>query len=144
MRRKPIFYKLALLIVVLLLPLAALNTYTNEVSDKVIRQQIEDSTSSRLSLFTKQLDSNIEQLNMISGYILRDPTVKEMSVISFDSEIFDRVKTIATVQEKMGLLSYSNKWKNEISLYFPPAEASYYSWQRSGSPTRRIKNRCRS
>ncbi|MDK8189915.1 histidine kinase [Paenibacillus sp. UMB7766-LJ446] len=120
MRRKPIFYKLALLIVVLLLPLAALNTYTNEVSDKVIRQQIEDSTSSRLSLFTKQLDSNIEQLNMISGYILRDPTVKEMSVISFDSEIFDRVKTIATVQEKMGLLSYSNKWKNEISLYFPP------------------------
>ncbi|MEQ4486455.1 sensor histidine kinase [Cohnella silvisoli] len=107
------------LIVVLLLPVMTLYIYFNKVSESNTKREIQNSALGRLAFFLSQVEANVDRMTFSAGQISRDPSLLELQVINLGIDYFDKVKTVNSLYQKVQMLSSSNKWDNQITVYVP-------------------------
>ncbi|MFB9325573.1 sensor histidine kinase [Paenibacillus aurantiacus] len=114
-----VFTKITLLILLLLIPVISLYTYSNRESVKVIEHEIQSGTTNRLSFFASQVESTIYQLSLYGVSIGQDSSIQEYQRPDFAEQPYERVKLSVSILEKMNLYNAASKWHSEITLYFP-------------------------
>ncbi|MFC0214924.1 sensor histidine kinase [Paenibacillus chartarius] len=113
--RLNIFSKIVILLLLLLCPILILYGLTNQITNRVVQEQIESANLNQLSFFLHQLDANIEQLSMFPVILGYDPYIREY-IDQSGSPGYDRLKAQSRIQEKLSLQSVSGGWRNELTL----------------------------
>jgi two-component system, sensor histidine kinase YesM len=116
--RFTIFNKIVILIVLLLVPIILIYSYSNKVSVDVVQDEIRSSHMNQLSFFLHQMDSNAEQLSMFPVILSSDPYIREY-VDKRPLSLYARLIEQSRLREKLGLQGVSSGWTNELSLYIP-------------------------
>ncbi|MFC4100340.1 sensor histidine kinase [Paenibacillus xanthanilyticus] len=114
-----VFTKITLLILLLLIPVLTLYTYSNRESVKVIEHEIQSGTTNRLSFFASQVEATIYQLSLYGVSIGQDSSIQEYQRPDFAGQPYERVKLSVSILEKMNLYNAASKWHSDITLYFP-------------------------
>ncbi|TBL76533.1 sensor histidine kinase [Paenibacillus thalictri] len=114
-----IFNKIAVLIVLLLVPILLLYSYSYRTSLRVIEHEIEDSNLNKLAFLTSQVELTLDQLSMLSVIISRDPALKDYLDKKAASNSFDQLRLDMSIVDKLTLQSATSIWINEFSIYFP-------------------------
>ncbi|MBB3108846.1 two-component system sensor histidine kinase YesM [Paenibacillus phyllosphaerae] len=126
-----VFTKITLLILLLLIPVISLYTYSNRESVNVIESEIQRSTTNRLSFFASQVEATIYQLALYGVSIGQDSSIQEYQRPDYAGMPYERVKLSVAILEKMNLYNAASKWHSEITLYFPRVRevlsTDYYS-----------------
>jgi len=113
------FSKMILLIILLILPIVIIYSYTNHISVSVIRQELQDKNLNRLSFFTSQIDNIVEQLSILSIIVSRDSSVKKLGESDTLPDTYSRLLAQEDVIQKLSLLSVTSSWKNSLIIYLP-------------------------
>ncbi|WP_240416025.1 sensor histidine kinase [Paenibacillus periandrae] len=113
------FSKMVVLIVLFILPVVMIYSYTNYVSVNTIRQELEDKSLSRLSFFTSQIDNIVDQLSTLSIIVSKDSSVKKLGEAVALASSFQQLEAQEEVIQKLGLLSVTSSWKNSLIIYLP-------------------------
>ncbi|WP_010270538.1 sensor histidine kinase [Paenibacillus senegalensis] len=119
MSRKPtIFSKMIVILVLLLVPVMILYSYTNRVSVQVVEDEIQANSLGQLSFFLQQFDATIEQLAMYTVILSADPHIRKL-MDQNESVSYDHLREQYRINKKLSLQSVSSSWLNEITLYLP-------------------------
>lgn len=113
-----IFTKVILIIIILLLPIVFLFTYSNQESIKTIEEQIDISNNNRMAYFMDQLDASVNKIMVFPYIIFEDPDIIKMQYDEFEDR-YDYYKTYDAISQKINMFSMSNQWMNRIVLHFP-------------------------
>ncbi|MDN4524153.1 sensor histidine kinase [Fictibacillus fluitans] len=116
-----IFTKINLLIVAMLLPILLLYIYSNRVGTDVVENEISKSSKGQLLYFQSQLDANINRLSLFPNLLVEDPDVLRQQNEFLKSDILDldAITVIKQIQYKLGILSNSTNWRNQLFVYSP-------------------------
>lgn len=129
--RLNVFTKVTLLIVLLLILMLSLYTYSNQQSIRVIEHEIETNTMNRLTTFAESVESNIYQLALYGISIGQDSSIQEYQRPDFKDSPYEQVKLNRAILEKINLYNAASKWHSTITLYFPRMKqvisTDYYS-----------------
>jgi two-component system sensor histidine kinase YesM len=120
-----IFSKILILVILLLIPILLLYSFSNRITNQVIQEQIQTSNLNQLSFFMNQLDSNIENLSISPVIFGNDPYVREFIDKTVPS--YDILKAQSRMTEKLGLQSVSNAWSNDLTLVLPKERTIFSS-----------------
>ncbi|SFD65058.1 two-component system, sensor histidine kinase YesM [Paenibacillus catalpae] len=118
-RRLSIFNKMALTIVLLLVPVLLLYSYSNRISTGVVEEQMRSSNLSKLIFFMDQLDGTMENLSMFPVILSDDPHIRDFLSPAPGEPESGMLKAQARVTEKLGLQSVSSPWSNDLTFAFP-------------------------
>jgi two-component system sensor histidine kinase YesM len=127
-KRLNIFSKVVLLIVLLLVPIIILYSFSNHVSVGVVENEIRSRNLNRLSIFQNQIDSEIEKL---SSYLLALSADTDISIYK-SIELYNDYEALqikSRILEKMNLYRAQNNWASEINLYSVNAKEAIGSVQ---------------
>lgn len=116
-----IFKKIYLLIVLFLIPVLGLYYYSNQISVEVVEQEINNRDLNKLNYVLSQLESDFEQLSLISLALVQDPDIhkyvnSDVFVNTFRDD-YELVELKVKIMEKISLLSLLNHWRNGIFVY---------------------------
>ncbi|AFH61170.1 sensor histidine kinase [Paenibacillus caseinilyticus] len=113
------FVKINLILLMLLLPLFALNYYSNETSNQVVRNEILRSSETYLSLLTNQIDTTVNQMSTFALGMGRDSAVRSYLNYEDFQQPYDKLVVVSNILEKLKLNSSSMPWRNQITVYKP-------------------------
>ncbi|KRF02435.1 hypothetical protein ASG89_24510 [Paenibacillus sp. Soil766] len=113
-----IFSKILILLVLLLIPIVMLYSFTNRITNNVVQDQIQSSNLNQLSFFMHQLDADVERLAMSPVILGSDPYVREY-IDKHNSPEYDMLKEQSRIIEKLSLQSVSSGWVNELTIAIP-------------------------
>ncbi len=110
-----IFSRILILVILLLIPILLLYSYSNFITKNVVQDQIQTSNLNQLTFFMHQLDSEMERLSMFPVILGNDPHIREF-IDHLDIYPTDRLKAESRITEKLSLQSVSSGWSNELTL----------------------------
>ncbi|KRF30541.1 hypothetical protein ASG93_27830 [Paenibacillus sp. Soil787] len=113
-----IFSKILILLVLLLIPIVLLYSYTNRITNNVVQDQIQSSNLNQLSFFMHQLDVDVERLAMSPVILGSDPYIREF-IDRNESPDYDMLKEQSRIIQKLSLQSVSSGWVNELTIAIP-------------------------
>ncbi|TXK74852.1 sensor histidine kinase [Paenibacillus sp. N3.4] len=113
-----IFSKILILLVLLLIPIVLLYSYTNRIANNVVQDQIQSSNLNQLSFFMHQLDVDVERLAMSPVILGSDPYVREY-IDRNESPDYDMLREQSRIIQKLSLQSVSSGWVNELTIAIP-------------------------
>jgi two-component system, sensor histidine kinase YesM len=113
-----IFSKILILLVLLLIPILVLYSFTNRITNNVVQDQIQSSNLNQLSFFLHQLDSNVERLAMSPVILGSDPYIREFIDRSGNPD-YDMLKEQSRIIEKLSLQSVASGWLNDLTIVVP-------------------------
>lgn len=113
-----IFSKILILLVLLLIPIVLLYSYTNRITNNVVQDQIQSSNLNQLSFFMHQLDGDVERLAMSPVILGSDPYIREY-IDRNESPDYDMLKEQSRIIQKLSLQSVSSGWVNELTIAIP-------------------------
>ncbi|MFC4597256.1 sensor histidine kinase [Cohnella hongkongensis] len=117
--KKSIFRKIVILIVLLLIPILALYSYSYLTSVNVVRKSVDELNWSRLSFFMSQLELYTDELSKSAVLVGRDPSVAEYIRDRDRTTRFEAFKKRSDVEKKLSLQIAVSGWVNQQTLYFP-------------------------
>lgn len=116
-----IFKKIYVLIILFLIPVLGLYYYSNQISVEVVEQEINNRDLNKLNYVLSQLESDFEQLSLISLALVEDPDIhKYVNSDVFSSTFkddYDLVEMKVKIMEKISFLNLLNHWRNGIFVY---------------------------
>jgi len=118
MFKQNIFRKIVLILVLLLIPILSLYSWSTQISTEIVREQVETSNLNQLTFLMKQLDANIEQLAMFPVLLSYDPYIREY-IDRRQPDLLDALRAEYRIAEKLSLQSVSNSWQNDVSILLP-------------------------
>ncbi|MCM3626734.1 sensor histidine kinase [Paenibacillus glycanilyticus] len=119
-KERSLFSKLVGALILLLVPVLIVSVYSNRVNERVITQQIKESSTGRVSTLAAQMDHIIMQMETYSQMLIRDPNVIEFQDLSLlTNSYYEQVKRKKVIQDKLYLQSASTNWVNDITVYSP-------------------------
>ncbi|BFT75975.1 sensor histidine kinase [Paenibacillus sp. P36] len=113
-----IFSKILIMLILLLIPIVLLYSYTNRITNNVVQDQIQSSNLNQLSFFMHQLDADVERLAMSPVILGSDPYMREY-INRSDSPDYDVLKEQSRMIQKLSLQSVSSGWVNELTVAIP-------------------------
>ncbi|GLX71279.1 sensor histidine kinase [Paenibacillus glycanilyticus] len=143
-RRLSIFDKIALTILLLLVPVLLLYGYSNRISTGVVEEQMRSSNLSKLVFFMDQMDQVMENLSMFPVILSDDPHIRDfMSPASVETES-GLLMAQSRVTEKLSLQSVSSPWSNDLTFVYPEknlvlSSNIYLNGSEVSSPNRKLQ-----
>jgi two-component system, sensor histidine kinase YesM len=116
--RLNIFNKILIMVMLLLMPILLLYSFSNRTANQVIQEEIQSSNLNHLTFFLYQIDSAIENLSMFPVILSLDPHIREY-VQRKGETAAEALKAESRITEKLGLQSVSSSWSNDLSIYIP-------------------------
>ncbi|MBW7453693.1 sensor histidine kinase [Paenibacillus sepulcri] len=122
--------KAILFILVLMLPIIVIYTFSQQESSNVVGEQVDLVNKNRLSYYLNQLDSTVDQASFFSIILMNDPDMIYFATRYPADSGYDRYVVLKTIEEKLGLFSgaVANKWNSRITIYFPPSRTVVSSY----------------
>lgn len=118
-------------IIIVLLPIALIFGYTNQISVDVIEKELQEKSLKRLSFFAAQIDSTVNQLSVLSIALSRDPGLRGLSLNEAVPDDYEKLEQQEEFIQKMSQLSATSSWMNRLSIYFPASRqvisSDYYA-----------------
>ncbi|WP_168118812.1 histidine kinase [Paenibacillus sp. HB172176] len=121
-RNRPIFLRINLVILILLIPAVILYTYFSRTSLQVIDRQMSDYNESRLLFLKSQIESNADRLSFSSSVLARDSSILDLQLSILTKDYYAMIDYQTQVKEKLYLQSLSSTWANTLSVYLPDIE----------------------
>ncbi|WP_036717830.1 cache domain-containing sensor histidine kinase [Paenibacillus harenae] len=118
-RNRPIFLKINLVILILLIPAVILYTYFSRTSFEVIDKQMSEYNESQLLFLKSQIESNAERLSFSSSVLARDSSILDLQRSLLTKDYYGMIDFQTQVKEKLYLQSFSSNWTNSLSVYLP-------------------------
>ncbi|WP_167859777.1 sensor histidine kinase [Paenibacillus cymbidii] len=116
------FTKVVVIFLLLLIPVIALYTYSNQVSVAVVRDAVKTINFNQLSFLGKQMDGQVERLSTNAILYANDPMTQELQYETMSGDTSDRINTIRIIQDHINLQAEISSWNADISLYFRTAQ----------------------
>jgi len=116
-----IFRRLILMLVLLILPILILYTYSNHVSVNAVRNEVKESNLQHLSFLLKQAEMTVEQLTLAANTIGRFQVVDDLIHINEKTSNYEKVVIKQDILEKLRLSGASSNWTNQFTVYSPSA-----------------------
>ncbi|MFD0670699.1 sensor histidine kinase [Cohnella sp. GCM10027633] len=116
-----IFRRLILMLVLLMIPILILYTYSNRVSVDVVRNEVKESNLQHLSFLLKQAEMTVEQLTLAANTIGSFQVVDDLIHINEKETNYEKVVIKQDIIEKLRLSGASSNWTNQFTVYSPSA-----------------------
>ena len=111
------FKKVNILILMLLIPVFVLYTYSYQENVGVLKDQIQSYRLSQLTFLDNQIGTNVEQLSTMSNVMIKDPSVKDLRDLDLYGDYINVLRLKQTISEKLNLQSVANTFSSSISVY---------------------------
>lgn len=121
-KSRPIFVKMNLIILLILVPAVILYTYFSTSSMQVIDSQMKAYKESQLLFLKSQIESNVERLSLSSNVLARDSSILDLHISILTKDYYSMIEHQTLVKDKLYLQSLSSHWLNELSVYLPDIE----------------------
>ncbi|WP_231891454.1 sensor histidine kinase [Paenibacillus swuensis] len=113
-----IFTKVLSLLLLFLIPVVLLYTFTYNSSINVIQQQIVENQNGKLKFMVNQVSSQLQQLMDINILLSRDADAKEFAELNSDQySTYDWVNIVRRLQNKLSYQSTLSSWKNDVRIF---------------------------
>ncbi|ANE48500.1 hypothetical protein SY83_21920 [Paenibacillus swuensis] len=112
------FSRTLILLLFIFMTFAMMFWYSNAISMKVTRQQIQELNLNRLSNFLREIDEEANRLVSMAITIARDPYIQSLQV-PMDLTIYNEITSVNAVEQKLTLQPISSKWKSQLSVFYP-------------------------
>lgn len=121
MPRLTLFRKMAILLIVMLIPIIILYFYSNRTSTEVLGKELNKSNSSQLDFFQSQVNSNIDLFSLWPNLMIQDPDIFGFKDIFLNSEYFnlDFINLVKRIETKLNIQESSSNWKTKLFIYSP-------------------------
>jgi len=116
------FIKVNVLIMVLLVPILILYAYSYRTNVNVLQEKVQSFHEGQLMFLHHQLEKNVDQLDMMSNVMIKDPSIKDLRDLDLYGDYIDVLHLKQTISEKLNLQSVANTFSNTITVYSPPTE----------------------
>ncbi|MFS0724262.1 sensor histidine kinase [Paenibacillus sp. 1P07SE] len=114
-----VFSKVVAIIMMLLIPVVLMYTYSNRVSVNVLQEKIEEAQFSKFDFFLNQLTAKIDELAQ-SGFILsNDQSIRELAYLSNYESEYSRVESKKSIMNKLVMQAATLDWIDHLSVYAP-------------------------
>nr|WP_069202847.1 histidine kinase [Paenibacillus dauci] len=119
--RYNLFTKMIILLVVMLVPIIILYTYSNQTTTHVLRQELNQSNMNQLSFFQNQVNTNIELLSSWPNLLIHDPDVVSFNDMYLRNGYLDldSINLVKRIQSKLAIQESSSNWRAHLSIYSP-------------------------
>ena len=111
-----IFRRLILMLVLLILPILGLYMYSNQVSVRVVRNEIKESNLQHLSFLLRQAEVTVEQLMLAANTIGRFQVIDDLIHIDEKPSNYEKVVIKQDIIEKLRLSGASSNWTNQFTV----------------------------
>ncbi|RUT31586.1 HAMP domain-containing protein [Paenibacillus zeisoli] len=121
MPKLTLFRKMAILLIVMLIPIIILYFYSNRTSTEVLGKELNKSNSSQLDFFQSQVNSNIDLFSLWPNLMIQDPDIFGFKDIFLNSEYFnlDFINLVKRIETKLNIQESSSNWKTKLFIYSP-------------------------
>ncbi|WP_052723731.1 sensor histidine kinase [Paenibacillus wulumuqiensis] len=119
--RYNLFTKMIILLVVMLIPIILLYTYSNQTTTNVLGQELNQSNMNQLSFFQNQVNTNIELLSSWPNLLIHDPDVVSFNDMYLQNGYLnlDSINLVKRIQSKLAIQESSSNWRAHLSIYSP-------------------------
>lgn len=121
MFRYHLFTKIVVLIVVMLIPVVLLYSYSNKMATGVVVDELNRSSSNQLVFFQNQVNTSIAELSSWPNLLIHDPDIESFENQYIESEYFDLeiINQVKRIQKKLSIQESSSNWRSSLTLYSP-------------------------
>lgn len=121
MFRYHLFTKIVFLIVIMLIPVVFLYSYSNKMTTKVVVNELNRSSSNQLAFFQSQVNTSIDELSSWPILLIHDPDIESFEHQYLESEYLnlDLINQVKRIQNKLSIQESSSNWRSSLSLYSP-------------------------
>ncbi|OMF38750.1 hypothetical protein BK133_00650 [Paenibacillus sp. FSL H8-0548] len=119
MEKSNIFKKILAIMALLLIPFVALYTYSNQVSIRVVQEEIEQNNRNNLSFLVQQIDAEFNKFMTSVINLGIEPRVETFTVMESESGNYDSFKIKLELQEELERRGKTGGWSHSYSLYAP-------------------------
>ncbi|WP_059103037.1 sensor histidine kinase [Shouchella shacheensis] len=122
-KRLTLFQKVIVLMVGLLVPVVGLYTYSNYVSEQVIREEIHTQNMSKLDVAMNRIEADLEQVSQFLVALSVDSDVSKLRNLDLLSH-YEAVVLQNAVLEKMLTYQQLSNMLVDVSIYLPGKESA--------------------
>lgn len=119
MEKSNIFKKILAIMGLLLLSFVALYTYSNQVSVKVVQEEIQQNNRNRLSFLVQQIDNVFDQFMTSVNNLGIEPRVKAFIGLDPKSSDYASFQLKLELQEELERRGKTGGWSHAYTLYAP-------------------------
>lgn len=124
MIRYSLFTKIVLLIIIMLIPVVFLYSYSNKMATDTVVSELNKSSSNQLAFFQSQVNTSIDELSSWTNLLIHDPDIESFKDIYLDSDYLnlDLINQVKRVQNKLSIQESSSNWRSSLTFYSPSME----------------------
>lgn len=111
------FGKVIVTVLLLLIPVVCLFSYSNATSVSVVEAELEKARLDQLGQSIRQMDDTINQLFLFTFTLSRDPSVTDFADIHLNGDTYSNLELQQKIAEKLTLQSAMSKWQNQLVVY---------------------------
>ncbi|MFD1888089.1 sensor histidine kinase [Paenibacillus wenxiniae] len=121
MSRYNLFTKIVILVVLMLIPVIVLYSYSNRTTANVLRKELNQSNMNQLSFFQNQVNTNIELLASWPNLLIHDPDIVSFNDLYLQNDYLnlDAINLVKRIQGKLAIQESSSNWRSRLSIYSP-------------------------
>ncbi|WP_139996380.1 cache domain-containing sensor histidine kinase [Paenibacillus paridis] len=119
MEKSNIFKKILAIMALLLIPFVALYTYSNQVSVRVVQEEIQQNNRNKLSFLVEQINAEFDRFMTSVNNLGIEPRVKAFSAMNSESSTYETFELKLELQEELERRGKTGGWSHSYSLYAP-------------------------
>lgn len=119
LRHMSIYTKLVLSFLLMIVPMAVLSLYLNDLSKNNIKTEISESVLSRLHFYRVSFETEITRINKMMKEYINDDDLIKLSGIHEAMEDFEKTQTILRLQKKLSFMKDSSLYIKRTQLFIP-------------------------
>lgn len=120
--KKNTLTKIILIIIMLLLPILALYTISNQVSMNVIKREVQAFKMKDLTFAAKELNSNMINTEILAILLSDDIHIQNLRHSRLLLNAYERNEEILRVNERLRLLNVAGRWDTQYTIYVPESK----------------------
>lgn len=129
-KQKSLFYKMVVSIMLLLVPVVIVYTYSNIVSERVVREEIDTRNMNRLDVSMNRLEADLWQVSQFLVALSIDSDTNRLRNIDLLS-LYDSIELQGDIQEKLLLYQQLSTFLVDVTIFFPDGERQLSTMMKS-------------
>ena len=114
-----VFSKVVAIIMMLLISVVLMYTYSNRVSVNVLQEKIEVAQFSKFDFFLNQLTAQIDELAQVAYVLSNDQSIRELAYLSYYESDYSLVESKKSIINKLVMQAATLDWIDHLSVYAP-------------------------
>ncbi|WP_123039604.1 sensor histidine kinase [Cohnella candidum] len=114
-----LFPKLVLTFLLVLSPIYVIGTLMNESGAKNLKQEMDNSLTSRVNLYMEILDNDLYRVFQLLHQYVNDEDLQNLSVKAEIMSDFDRTQAVLRLKRRLDLLKQSSTFVENVSVMIP-------------------------